>query len=233
MSTALLARDACRPHPALVRATPFAAFIVLMAFEPWLGQQLAGLLDPRWLYAARSLVVGGLLLVLWSKFDELATLRGLRAKEVVVALGAGLAVLVVWLLLDSGIFLIGQPGSGFDPRSADGGLDWPLALSRLAGAALLVPVVEELFWRSLVMRWLAGGDFAALDPAGVGIRALLLSSLAFGFEHGQWAAGIVAGLAYGWLYMRYRNLWVGVVAHAVTNAGLGCWVLASGAWHFW
>jgi CAAX prenyl protease-like protein len=93
--------------------------------------------------------------------------------------------------------------------------------------------MEELFWRSLVMRWLEDTDFAALNPAQVGFRALLLSSLAFGFEHSQWLAGVLAGIAYGWLYQRSGNLWVAVVAHATTNVGLGLWVLATGAWYFW
>lgn len=66
-----------------------------------------------------------------------------------------------------------------------------------------------------------------------GVRAVLLSSVVFGLEHSQWLAGILAGIAYGWLYLRTGNLWVAIVAHAVTNAGLGIWVLATGAWYFW
>lgn len=233
MNAGLLARPPLVPVLAYSRAIPFAAFIALMALEPWLAGLLDGVLNPRWLYGIRGLVVAGLLLLFWHKFDELAGLGQLRAKEILLAIGSGLAVLAIWLLLDSGVFLLGDAGKGFDPRSADGSLDWSLALMRLAGSALLVPVMEELFWRSLVMRWLESSDFAAVDPAQVGIRALVLSSLVFGFEHSQWAAGIVAGLVYGWLYMRSRNLWVAVIAHAVTNAGLGFWVLANGAWYFW
>lgn len=233
MSVATLPNEAPWSAPATVRAVPFAAFIALMALEPWLGHLLAETLDPRWLYAVRSLAVAGLLLAFWGRLEELSVTSMLGAKELLLALGIGMAVLATWLFLDAGFFVLPHPGSGFDPRSADGVLDWPLAVSRLAGSALLVPVVEELFWRSLVMRWIERSSFLQLDPADVGIRALLLSSLAFGLEHSQWAAGVVAGLAYGWLYMRCRNLWVAVIAHAATNAGLGIWVLANGAWHFW
>jgi len=56
---------------------------------------------------------------------------------------------------------------------------------------------------------------------------------AISFVRQQWAAGIVAGLAYAWLFIATRNLWVAVVAHAVTNSGLGIVVLLTGAWHFW
>jgi len=66
-----------------------------------------------------------------------------------------------------------------------------------------------------------------------GVRALLISSIVFGIEHGLWLAGIIAGLAYGWLYIRSGNLWLPIFAHAVTNLLLGAWVLATGQWHFW
>lgn len=233
MTTAALGRTAPWSSPAVARAVPFAVFIVLMALEPWLGRELGGTLDSRWLYGARSLLVAGLLVLLWRKFDELVGSRRLRRREILMAVGAGLVVLFAWVLLDGGIFVLSKPAAGFEPLAADGGVDWPLVLIRLAGSALVVPLMEELFWRSLVMRWLENANFAAAEAASVGIRALLFSSLAFGFEHNQWAAGLLAGLVYGWLYMRYRNLWAAVVAHTVTNAGLGLWVVATGAWYFW
>lgn len=233
MSTGSLARPPFLHVLAYARAIPFAAFIALMAIEPWLAPKLGGVLDPRWLYGMRTLIVGGLLLLFWHKFDELANIRLLRGKEVLLAIASGLIVLAVWLQLDSGFFVLGDGGAGFDPRAADGSINWSLALIRLAGATLLVPLMEELFWRSLVMRSLENPDFTAVDPARVGGLALLMSSLVFGIEHSQWAAGMIAGLVYGGLYLRSCNLWVPVIAHAVTNAGLGFWVLANGAWYFW
>ena len=221
------------PGPAVARALPFAVFIGLMAAESWLAAQLTGVIDPRWLYGIRAALVAGLLFVFLPSFMELTSARRPSIREVGLALAAGLFVLAVWLLLDSGIFVLGQSGSGFDPRTADGSIDWSLALMRLAGAALVVPLMEELFWRSLVMRWLEDADFLTVNPVRVGLRAVLLSSIVFGLEHSQWAAGMLAGLVYGWLYVRSGNLWVPVAAHAVTNAGLGIWVLATGAWYFW
>ena len=209
------------PAPAVARALPFAVFIGLMAAESWLAAQLTGVIDPRWLYGIRAALVAGLLFVFLPSFMELTSARRPSIREVGLALAAGLFVLAVWLLLDSGIFVLGQSGSGFDPRTADGSIDWSLALMRLAGAALVVPLMEELFWRSLVMRWLEDADFLTVNPVRVGLRAVLLSSIVFGLEHSQWAAGMLAGLVYGWLYVRSGNLWVPVAAHAVTNAGLG------------
>jgi hypothetical protein len=104
---------------------------------------------------------------------------------------------------------------------------------RIAGAALVVPLMEELFWRSFLQRWVQQHDFLALDPARIGLKALLIASALFAVEHLQWLAGLVAGLAYGWLYIRTRNLWAPIVAHAVTNGLLGADVVATGRWSFW
>jgi CAAX prenyl protease-like protein len=108
-----------------------------------------------------------------------------------------------------------------------------LIVVRIFGAAAVVPVMEELFWRSFVQRWIDRQDFLLLAPADVSLRALLFASLAFGFEHGQWLAGIIAGLAYGWLYRRSGSLWPPIMAHGLTNLLLGVWVVSSGQWQFW
>ena len=147
------------------------------------------------------------------------------------AIGAGVLVLVLWIKLDASWMTIGM-GPGYNPTT-DGRIDWLLVAIRIAGAALVVPLMEELFWRSFLMRWVEASDFEAVEPARVGLKGLLVSSLLFGFEHNLWLAGIVAGLAYALLYMRYRNLWSAVLAHAVTNALLGAWVVSTGNWTFW
>lgn len=217
----------------LARVLPFAAFIALLALDPWCARQLAGFVDPRWSYGLRALAAALLLVAFLPRYRELAPARLPGARPCAEAFVAGLAVLAVWLLLDDGIFATGSGRGGFDPRGEDGGIVWPLALLRLAGAALVVPLIEELFWRSFLMRWLEDADYAALAPAAVGLRALLLSSVVFGVEHSQWAAGIVAGIAYGALYRRHGCLWSAVIAHATTNAGLGLWVLHGGHWRYW
>jgi CAAX prenyl protease-like protein len=105
--------------------------------------------------------------------------------------------------------------------------------SRLIGAAIIVPVMEELFWRSLVMRWIDDKNFLNFSPGNVSLLALVISSGVFASAHHLWLAGLLAGLVYGALYIRYRNLWVPIVAHAVTNGVLGIWVMCTGHWQYW
>lgn len=184
----------------------------------------------RWLYPVQAGVAALLLAFSWRHYHELQlALPG--HGPLLVGVAAGLFVFVLWINLDASWMSIGL-GPGYDP-STHGAIDWLLVASRIAGAVLVVPVMEELFWRSFLMRWIEAADFEAVEPARVGLKGLLVSSLLFGVEHSLWLAGIVAGLAYAFLYMRYRNLWSAVVAHAVTNGLLGAWVAATGNWSFW
>lgn len=219
-------------RPAFSRILPFALYIGFLAVESLLAR--AGLtegFDARWLYAAKAGAAALALAVFWRGYVELASLP--RAGAVwgwSVAVGVG--VLALWLALDQPWATIGEP-AGFDPSRAGGGYDGLLVAVRLAGAALVVPVMEELFWRSFLMRWIDRPKFLELAPAAASLKALVLSSVVFGFEHHLWLAGIVAGLAYGELYRRTGTLWAPVIAHAVTNALLGAWVLATQSWHLW
>lgn len=214
-----------------VRSLPFGLYIGLLALEGVLRDYATGF-DVRWLYPIKVGVVALALVVLWRHYAELHK-YGLRFKHLLLSLALGVVVLVLWVNLDAGWMLLGEAGEGYDPRGADGRIDWLLVAFRIAGAALVVPIMEELFWRSFLQRWLQQPDFLALDPGGVGVKALLIASALFAVEHIQWFAGLIAGLAYGWLYMHTRNLWAPVVAHATTNGLLGAYVVTTEQWRFW
>lgn len=217
--------------PAIVRAVPFAAYMVVLALSPLLGGGGEGP-PPLWLYPAQVGLVGLLLLAFWSRYDELTGSWRNALRGSLWVLPVGSAVFVAWIFLDVPVLSLGL--SPFQPpRDAAGELVLWWLLVRLAGAAIVVPLMEELFWRSFLMRWIVQADFRAVIPAAVGLRAMLLSSLVFGVEHQLWFAGFVAGLAYAWLYMRSGNLWHAVIAHGVTNLLLGLWVIATGNWQFW
>jgi hypothetical protein len=224
---------ACTRHaPAMARVAPFAVYIVFLAIGPGLASLLPGL-DGRWLYGIQVTAAALALVALRRHYAELTPagpLPGVLAWG--QALLLGLLVFIAWIHLDLPLLAFGSTG-GFDPRAGDGSLIWPLVAIRLLGAALVVPVIEELFWRSLVMRWIDRPDFLRLAPAQASLRALLISSLVFGLEHDLWFAGLLAGLAYGWLYRRHGHLWLAIASHAATNLLLGLWVVAGGQWQFW
>ena len=187
----------------------------------------------RWLTVARGLVVAALLVLLWRHYSELRNPIPAPPLEWVLAIAVGIAVFGLWISLAEGWTTFKVEREGFVPLRADGGTDWRLAALRLGGLALVVPVMEELFWRSFLMRWIERRDFLAVDPRKIGLLAFVLSSALFAIEHSQWLAGLIAGAAYAWLYRRSGNLWIPVLSHAVTNGTLGFWILATGSWRFW
>lgn len=217
----------------LVRVLPMAAFMALLAVRGWAGDEGFMGIDGRWLYAAQAAVVALMLAVWWRDYGELSWQLRPSGAELGLSVAVGLAVFVLWIQLDAPWMTIGSPTASFVPRTADGQLDWALIAVRAAGAALVVPLMEELFWRSFLMRWVDDVWFERVDPMRVTAKAVVLSTFAFVLVHTLWLAAAVAGLAYAWLYRRTGKLWTSVIAHAVTNAALALWVVKTGQWQFW
>ena len=218
---------------AWARIAPFALFMALLALRgAWPAEGPAGV-DARWLYALQTVLVGGLLLVLWRHYGELFSQTLPSAREWLFAFGVGAAVFALWIRLDAPWMLLGEPTASFVPLDGAGQIDMRLVAFRLAGAALVVPLMEELFWRSFLMRWVDSPRFEGVDPQTVSLKAVVLSTFVFTLAHTQWLAAVVAGLAYAGLYRHTGKLWTAVAAHATTNALLGLWVLHNGRWAFW
>lgn len=215
---------------AVARIAPFLAYIFFIFATDMLERMGLSAQDLRWLYAARIGAVMLLLAAFWREYGELRWPR-LTLARVAVSILTGVVVLVLWVSLSAPWMVIGE-SAGFDPRT-NGQLDWLMVVVRIFGAAAVVPIMEELFWRSFLMRWMVSPDFENVDPAQTTWKAALVTIVLFGFEHNQWFAGIVAGVAYSALYVRYRTIWMPILAHAVTNLLLGMWVVHTGNWSYW
>ena len=217
---------------AMARIAPFALFMVLLFAR---GNLPDGALpfDPRWIYGITVLLVAGVMAWYWREYGELSRQNLPSLAEVALAVAVGVAVFVAWINLDMKPFRIGEATATFVPLDAQGQLQWPLLIVRWIGAALLVPVMEELFWRSFLMRWIDRPQFETVVPHQVTVKAIVLSTFVFTLAHTLWLAAIIAGLAYAWLFVRTGKLWVPIIAHAVTNGVLGIWVVKTGNWSFW
>ncbi len=220
---------------AFVRVAPFAVFMAFLALRGAAPTDGSWGFDVRWLYGAQVLATGALLALWWREYGELARQNLPNLRETALAVAVGVLVFVLWINLDAPWMQLTAGGSAepYVPLNSIGDLHWPLIITRFIGAALLVPVMEELFWRSFLMRWLQAPAFEAVQPMHVGLKAVLLSTFVFVLAHTLWLAAIVAGLAYAWIYIRTGKLWVAVMAHAVTNGALGIWVVMTGNWQFW
>ena len=220
--------------PAIARIIPFALFIAFIALQSIGDERLMAVgVHPHWLYPARTVVVGIALWVLWRHYTELHDLAGLTLKWAAGAVATGLVVFFLWINLEFGWATIGKSAAGFDPTQPSGTINWVLVSFRLLGLAIVVPIMEELFWRSFLLRWIDQQDFLSYEPIKVSLRSLFICSLLFASEHSLWFAGLLAGLVYGFIYMRSSSLWVAVISHATTNGVLGAWILVTGNWRFW
>ncbi len=213
------------------RIAPFGAYVFFMFLEDVLLKLGWDAHDLRWLYGVKIAVVAGLLWSMRKAYSELRWPIGIHFRTWIVAIVSGIGVFVAWINLTADWMVMGEAVS-FDPRN-DAEIDWFLVAARLIGAALVVPIMEELFWRSFLMRWIAHPHFLTVNPAQVGLKAFCVTAMLFSVAHSLWFAGLFAGVVYNLLYMRSGTLWSPILAHAVTNGVLGIWIVLTGSWGFW
>jgi len=217
---------------ALARIVPFVLFMILLAVRGnW--PQAWDFVDARWLYAASVVIVSGTLIWFWRRYQELGRGSGLSIPHWALSIVVGVVVFQLWINLTEPWMMLGEATAGFVPVNENGELIWSLVVFRWVGAALMVPIMEELFWRSYLMRWIDKPEFEQVDPGAVTAKAIVLSTVVFTLAHTQWLGAVIAGLAYAWLYRYTRSLWAPIIAHMVTNGVLGVWVVLHGNWQFW
>lgn len=223
------------------RIVPFglyAVFLLMGQMVVWLEQVtgwplLSGDTIRLWLYPIKTLVVAAALAWFWHQYDELQWPPRLPVRHLIVTTIAGILVYFAWVRMDWSWAMQGSPSSGYNPFMVDGPASYLLTAFRLGGAGIVVPVMEELFWRSFVLRYLISPRFEAI-PLGTFTPFSFLAVIAlFGVEHDLWLAGMMAGAVYGLLLVQTKNLWTCIGAHAITNFALGIHVLVTREWSWW
>jgi CAAX prenyl protease-like protein len=216
-------------YPALGYIAPFLVYVGIM------GMERAFSVQPLVGYPIRAALTLLVLLLASRRCTKL------RPERPLASIGIGLVVFAVWIGPDA---LFGYRHHGlfenFVMGSASGSLPPDLRrnpvflLIRAAGSTLLVPIVEELFWRAWLMRWLIERDFESV-PLGTYLpSAFWITAVLFASEHGSyWEVGLAAGLVYNWWMIRTRSLADCILAHAVTNGALAAYVVTTGAWRYW
>jgi CAAX prenyl protease-like protein len=149
-----------------------------------------------------------------------------------LAIISGVAVFFIWVLPEGLYPQIGY--SEFNPYKLTSGYSILFLIAfRMIGASLVVPVMEELFWRSFALRFAIRSDFQSVPLGQFSWFSFIIISILFGLEHHRWLVGIVAGLIYAGVLYQSRNLFVPILSHAITNFLLGLYVLWAQNWSFW
>ena len=144
----------------------------------------------------------------------------------------GVVVFALWIALEPA----GPGGSAALAESVEGlgrGNATLWILFRIIGSVLLIPFVEELAFRGYLLRRLVSADWERIETTRFRLLPFVLSSTAFGFMHGRWLAGTLAGMAYALAVYRRGRLNDAIVSHMTTNALIAFWVLVMGAWSLW
>lgn len=218
-------------YPSLAYVVPFAVFMLFLTITPYVP------LSPRAWSVLRVAVMAGVILV----FSR--SVLDFRLRHPLGTLVIGVLVFAIWILPDqlwpayrqSVLFHNSVTGTVESTMPVEARTDLLVLSLRFVRAALIVPIVEELFWRAWLYRWLdRTEDFRAV-PLGTFTRfSFVATSILFALEHGSfWDVGLAAGVIYSWWMIRTKSLGDLIWCHAVTNACLAAWVLATGQWQYW
>ena len=217
-------------HPVLPYVIPFAVYIAFLALDRYLP------FSAEINYAVRFFVV--------------FTVLAFSFRQAIIphfshfwgSAGVGVALFAVWIgpdvlwpayreswLFNNGI--VGAPKSSL-PEGVKASLTF--IIFRVLSSVVNVPVLEELFWRGWLMRWLVSRDFLKVPLGTYTPQSFWLVAVLFASEHGSyWDVGLIAGIVFNWWMMRTRSMADCILAHAVTNACLAAYVLIRGEWQYW
>ncbi|MCS7009545.1 MAG: CAAX prenyl protease-related protein [Chthoniobacterales bacterium] len=222
----------------LAHVLPFAVFMAalgLASFLNWLGGEDGAwwLKEAKyWVYPIQTLLCGGLIVLFWREYDWGCI------KQVRWGISWGAVVFFLWV---SPQMVFGAPPrlEGFNPYAVGGGEGiafWISLLLRMLRLTVVVPIIEEIFWRSFLMRWfIAEKDWQKVKFGTPNLGAFSAVVILFAFVHSflDIFGAIAAGVIYGYLALKTRSLAACVTAHAVTNLLLGVYILWTQQWGFW
>ncbi len=215
--------------PWLPYAAPFGLFLLLTTLDGHVPPALFPLA-----YAVKIALVGGLLIALRGYFPEARPGGGGWA----AATALGLALFFLWIAVDRHTphFAFLGTRTGFNPNreiATPAGIVFFLFV-RFLGLVVVVPIIEELFYRGFLLRFVTDADDFRRVPVGTfSALALGINVVLFALSHPEWLAAAIFALALCLLLRWTKNLFTCILAHGVTNLLLGVYILHTGQWQYW
>lgn len=238
-------------------AGPFIMFMTGLALVGFFKQKEGTVFQTNpefWIYPLQTIVCAIGLGLWWKHYD----FKPLDGKSIGIGILAGLVALGLWLTLRpilgiyveqmvnalSGLFgsksAPAKPTDGFNPTllAHDPSLYYGTIAMRMIRLAIVVPFLEEIFWRAFLMRFLIVDektDFTEIRFGEFAVRSFVITAIAFTLVHHplDWPACLLTGFIYGGVAVYTRSLGACVIAHAVTNLLLGVYVLRTQLWGYW
>lgn len=217
-------------YPSLGYIAPFVLFLAFLALGPKLP------LDPQIEGPVRVVTMALVCAVFWPREVSLRPVAPLLSVLV------GTLVFFIWIAPDrlfSGYrdsFLFSNAIVGHTHSTlSDAALQNPGVLFwRTLRAVIIVPIVEELFWRGWLMRWLVSPDFRKIRLGTYTPMAFWITAILFASEHGPyWDVGLITGIIYNLWMIRSKSIVDCIIMHAVTNGILSAYVIYTAQWRYW
>ncbi|MDO5612967.1 MAG: exosortase E/protease, VPEID-CTERM system [Paracoccus sp. (in: a-proteobacteria)] len=188
-----------RHDPQAARILPFAVFMLTAVVVPAITQ------SPAMFYPARVLLLAAAVALFWP------FIRSLDWRISPLALAVGAAVGIGWVMVPV------EPAEVAPYGALTGGALVLWYLFRGIGTVLLVPLVEELFFRDYLESRIRGSAPDQPAPLWRVLVAALITAALFAALHDRWVEALIAGLAFSWVTRRSGRISDAILAHAVAN----------------
>jgi CAAX prenyl protease-like protein len=183
-----------------------------------------------WVYPVQTVIGGALIVWFWRDYEFRAP------RSVWFALAIGVGVFVLWIAPQQ-FFAADARVVGFNPDVFEKGsvLYWVTVVLRFVRLVVVAPLVEEIFWRGFLLRYLIREKFTTVTIGKFSWVSFVVVTVLFAISHSRadWIAALLCGALYNLVAYRTRSLASCVVAHAVTNLLLGLWIMQTRQWGFW
>jgi uncharacterized protein len=205
---------------------PFGIFILFLALQSVVPV-------PQWLKFAVPLIA----IAIVSR-EALGT----RLKSPLLSIALGIAVCLLWVgpeivfpgYHQSVLFSNSVLGHPVTTATAAQKSDVTFIVFRILVSVITVPILEELFWRGWLMRWLINPNFEPVPLGTYAPQAFWVVAVLFASEHGSfWDVGLLTGIIYNLWMVRTKSMWDCILMHAVTNGCLAWYVLHYDKWMYW
>lgn len=221
---------------------PFILFMVLLALgeivtKLFEGQAFWAVATPRyWVFPLQTILCGAALAWHWQSYQWQPPAR------VLFTVGIALLVFLIWVSPQE-VFGFPARRDGFHPAffGRQGVVPFLHIALRFLRLVIVVPLLEEIFWRGFLLRYLIHQEFTRVAFGTFQWKSFTIVAILFALAHWgvdfwpgpDFCPALITGALYNIVAYRTRQLSSCVLAHAVTNLLLGIYIMRTAQWGFW
>lgn len=242
-------------NPLYAHVVPFVVFMLFTSLPdlfridneqlPWYRHS-----PEQWVYPLQTTVVGALLFA-FRKHYTLAPWKHLGLATLLGLMGIGIWILPAWGYSQLEARGVSVPEwaewlgfaprlDGFDPSFFQDQTGWYFAavFMRFVRMVVIVALIEEIFWRGFLMKFLVRDDLERFHKAPFGVfswknYAIVTGLFMLVHHHTDWLGAFVFGSMMYYLAVKSKSLGACVVMHGVANLALGIYVMYTKQWGYW